>query len=72
MTAYMVVYRPEYLLRREKKAGHLPYGHLEVHLGEFEQPRAMSPSLVTGINLTLRIFWARTWPPREDQLQFHR
>ena len=32
----MVVYRSENFLRRKEEAGHLPYGHLEVHLGELE------------------------------------
>lgn len=33
----VIVHGPEHLLRREEQAGHLPHGHLEVHLGEFEE-----------------------------------
>lgn len=34
---FMVVYGPKHLLWRYYQARHLPYGHLEVHLGELEQ-----------------------------------
>lgn len=34
---YMVIYRSEHLFRCYYQARHLPYGHLKVHLREFEQ-----------------------------------
>lgn len=34
----MVVDRLEHLLRRNQQRGHLPDGHLKVHLWEFKQP----------------------------------
>lgn len=34
--SYVIVYRSENFLRRYQKARHLPYCHLEVHLGKFE------------------------------------
>ena len=37
LSSYVIVYRPENLLRRNQQARHLPDGHLKVHLGKLEQ-----------------------------------
>jgi hypothetical protein len=37
VVSYVIVYRAKHLLRRYYQARHLPYRHLEIHLGELEE-----------------------------------
>ena len=46
MCPHVVIYRSEDLLGRNQKTRHLPDGHLEVHLGEFEQPEGYHSSVL--------------------------